>query len=198
MSRYVLSHHVMSYHFESRGTVTGPTLHCQLTSSTRNQFELSMTVFVGCPEGCRYHTASAVYDLVFTYYCLILQYLHAWIWIETAKISVFIKTFSLSDQRLFTFHVITWLNFGLEHTGAHANVLWLTYKFFSPKYSSRISPKVSRRHTYRNASRLRDNNWQRYQESVYTFSWSKEELGISRVKLQYFILFQMNCANHYI
>ena len=23
-----------------------------------------MTVFVGCPEGCRYHTASAVYDLV--------------------------------------------------------------------------------------------------------------------------------------
>ena len=25
-----------------------------------------MTVFVGCPEGCRYHTASAVYDLVFS------------------------------------------------------------------------------------------------------------------------------------
>ena len=24
-----------------------------------------MTVFVGCPEGCRYHTASAVYDLVY-------------------------------------------------------------------------------------------------------------------------------------
>jgi len=24
-----------------------------------------MTVFVGCPECCRYHTASAVYDLVF-------------------------------------------------------------------------------------------------------------------------------------
>ena len=24
-----------------------------------------MTMFVGCPEGCRYHTASAVYDLVF-------------------------------------------------------------------------------------------------------------------------------------
>ena len=23
-----------------------------------------MTVFVGCPEGCRYNTASAVYDLV--------------------------------------------------------------------------------------------------------------------------------------
>ena len=64
MSRYVMSHHVTSYHFESRGTVTRPTLHCQLTSSTRNQFKLSMTVFVGCPEGCRYHTASAVYDLV--------------------------------------------------------------------------------------------------------------------------------------
>ena len=23
-----------------------------------------MTVFVGCPEGCRFHTALAVYDLV--------------------------------------------------------------------------------------------------------------------------------------
>ena len=65
-SCHVMSHHVTSYHFKSRGTVTQPTLHCQLTSSTRNQFKLSMTVFVGCPEGCRYHTASAVYDLVFT------------------------------------------------------------------------------------------------------------------------------------
>ena len=65
MSRHAMSHHVTSYHFESRETVTQPTLHCQLTSSTRNQFKLSMTVFVGCPEGCRYHTASAVYDLVF-------------------------------------------------------------------------------------------------------------------------------------
>ena len=63
-SCHVTSHHVTSYHVESRGTVTRPTLHCQLTSSTRNQFKLSMTVFVGCPEGCRYHTASAVYDLV--------------------------------------------------------------------------------------------------------------------------------------
>ena len=36
-----------------------------MTSSTRNLFKLSMTVFVGCPEGCWYHTASAVYDLVF-------------------------------------------------------------------------------------------------------------------------------------
>ena len=63
-SCHVMSHHVTSYHVESRGTVTRPTLHCQLTSSTRNQFKLSMTVFVGCPEGCRYHTASAVYDLV--------------------------------------------------------------------------------------------------------------------------------------
>ena len=63
-SCHVMSYHVTSYHVESRGTVTRPTLHCQLTSSTRNQFKLSMTVFVGCPEGCRYHTASAVYDLV--------------------------------------------------------------------------------------------------------------------------------------
>ena len=53
-----------SCHVESFGTVTRPTLHCQLTFSTRTSFELSMTVFVGCPEGCRFHTASAVYDLV--------------------------------------------------------------------------------------------------------------------------------------
>ena len=71
MSRHAMSHHVMSYHFESRGTVTQPTLHCQLTSSTRNQFKLSMTVFVGCPEGCRYHTASAVYNLVYHCYSLL-------------------------------------------------------------------------------------------------------------------------------
>ena len=63
-SCHVMSYHVTSYHVESRGTVTRPTLHSQLTSSTRNQFKLSMTVFVGCPEGCRYNTASAVYDLV--------------------------------------------------------------------------------------------------------------------------------------
>ena len=63
-SCHVMSYHVTSYHVESRGTVTRPTLYCQLTSSTRNQFKLSMTVFVGCPEGCRYNTASAVYDLV--------------------------------------------------------------------------------------------------------------------------------------
>ena len=66
-SCHVMSYHVTSYHVESRGTVTRPTLHCQLTSSTRNQCKLSMTVFVGCPEGCRYNTASAVYDLVFMY-----------------------------------------------------------------------------------------------------------------------------------
>ena len=64
MSRHATSRHATSCHVESRGTVTRPTLHCQLTLSTRISFELSMTVFVGCPEGCRYHTASAVYDLV--------------------------------------------------------------------------------------------------------------------------------------
>ena len=73
MSRHVMSHHVTSYHVESHGTVTRPTLHCQLTSSTRNQFKLSMAVFVGCPEGCRYHTASAVYDLVPNQIILILH-----------------------------------------------------------------------------------------------------------------------------
>ena len=72
-SCHVMSYHVTSYHVESRGTVTRPTLHCQLTSSTRNQFKLSMTVFVGCPEGCRYNTASAVYDLVI----IIIKWLNA-------------------------------------------------------------------------------------------------------------------------
>ena len=47
---HVTSHHVTSYHVESRRTVTRPT--CQLTSSNRNQFKLSMTVFVGCLEVC--------------------------------------------------------------------------------------------------------------------------------------------------
>ena len=67
-SCHVMSYHVTSYHVESRGTVTRPTLHCQLTSSTRNQFKLSMTVFVGFPEGCRYNTASAVYHLVYLFF----------------------------------------------------------------------------------------------------------------------------------
>ena len=66
LPRHVTSCHIMLRHITSKvaGRSRGPTLHCQLTSSTRNQFKLSMTVFVGCPEGCRYNTASAVYDLV--------------------------------------------------------------------------------------------------------------------------------------
>ena len=77
MSRHVTSRHATSCHVESLGTITRPTLHCQLTFSTCNSFELSMTVFVGCPEGCRFHTASAVYDLVSSefhlkYLCCIL------------------------------------------------------------------------------------------------------------------------------
>ena len=68
MPRHVMIRHGTSCHVESRGTVTRPTLHCQLTFSTRNWFEVSMTVFVGCPEGCRYHTASAVYDLVYYFF----------------------------------------------------------------------------------------------------------------------------------
>ena len=72
-SCHVISYLVTSYHVESRGTVPRPTLHCQLTSSTRNQFKLSMTVFVGCPEGCRYNTASAAYDLVLFYFYFFIQ-----------------------------------------------------------------------------------------------------------------------------
>ena len=78
-SCHVMSYHVTSYHVESRGTVTRPTLHCQLTSSTRNQFKLSMTMFVGCPEGCRYHTASAVYDLVLNMLIILFQWHHKYI-----------------------------------------------------------------------------------------------------------------------
>ena len=47
MPCHVMLRHGTSCHVESRGTVTRPTLHCQLTFSTRNSFELSMTVFVG-------------------------------------------------------------------------------------------------------------------------------------------------------
>ena len=36
MSSHVMSRHVTSCHVESRGTVTRPTLYCQLTFSTRN------------------------------------------------------------------------------------------------------------------------------------------------------------------
>ena len=72
-SRSVTSCHVMSCHVMSRhvtSKVAGRSLHCQLTFSTRNSFELSMTVFVGCLEGCQYHTASAVYDLVISIICI--------------------------------------------------------------------------------------------------------------------------------
>ena len=31
---------------------------------TRKLFKLGITVFVGCPEGCRYYAASAIYDLL--------------------------------------------------------------------------------------------------------------------------------------
>ena len=89
-SCHVMSYLVTSYHVESRGTVTRPTLHCQLTSSTRNQFKLSMTMFVGCPEGCRYNTASAVYDLVM-YKPIIL---------------IFARIFLKNDIQLFNLQII--------------------------------------------------------------------------------------------
>ena len=64
LSRHVTSRHGTSCHVESRGTVTQPTLHCRLTFPTRNWIKLGITVFVGCPEECRYHTESAVFNLV--------------------------------------------------------------------------------------------------------------------------------------
>ena len=70
MSCHVMSHvmsgHSTSCHVESHGTVTRPIL--QLTFSTRNWSKLCITGFVGCPKGCRYHTASAVYNLVLQYF----------------------------------------------------------------------------------------------------------------------------------
>ena len=53
LPRHVTSCHIMLRHITSKvaGRSRDQTLHCQLTSSTRNQFKLSMTVFVGCPEG---------------------------------------------------------------------------------------------------------------------------------------------------
>ena len=66
-SYHVMSRHGTSWHsLENRHTVTRPTLQCQLNHSTRTQFQLEITVFVGCPVGCRFHTASAVYHLVGT------------------------------------------------------------------------------------------------------------------------------------
>ena len=44
LPRHVTSCHIMLRHITSK--VTRPTLHCQLTSSTRNQFKLSMTARV--------------------------------------------------------------------------------------------------------------------------------------------------------
>ena len=37
---------------------------CWLTFSTYNYLKLGITVFVGCPEGCRYHTASVVHNVL--------------------------------------------------------------------------------------------------------------------------------------
>ena len=86
MSRHVMSHlapscHVMPRHVMSRHVTSCHVMLRHITSKVAGRshdqrfivnwllphaiFKLSMTVFVGCPEGCRYHTASAVYDLVF-------------------------------------------------------------------------------------------------------------------------------------
>ena len=111
MLRYVMSHHVTSYHFESRGTVTRPTLHCQLTSSTRNQFKLSMTVFVGCPEGCRYHTASAVYDLVVSMPTSIKSWAEGQNFVSLLKL-LWVESIQL-DQKSKPLELLIW-KFGVE------------------------------------------------------------------------------------
>ena len=68
--------------------------------------------------------------LLFSHFtCQILQYLHDFKLKQRkknlenfSKISVFIKIFSFQDRRLFTFHVITWLNFDLEQKFFHQNI----------------------------------------------------------------------------
>ena len=86
-------------------------------------------------------------SVIFTYHCLILQYLHDFELKQRrknlenfSKITVFIKIFSF---RFFTFHVITWLNFDLN-----PNIF--------PKISLNNPLKVSHRHAYGNPSRLGD------------------------------------------
>ena len=51
MSRHVMSYHATSYHVTSRHATSCHVLSHHVT-------------YVGCLEGCRYHTASAVYNLV--------------------------------------------------------------------------------------------------------------------------------------
>ena len=53
-SCHVISCHVMPRHVTSRHVTSCHVMSCFVTSC-----------HVGCPEGCRYHTASAVYNLVF-------------------------------------------------------------------------------------------------------------------------------------
>ena len=58
-SCHVTSCHVMSRPVTSWHILTRPVTSCHVTSC-----------HVGCPEGCRYHTASAVYNLVFAVFHL--------------------------------------------------------------------------------------------------------------------------------
>ena len=71
MSRHVTSWHVMSRQKSRDGHTTNASLstdffHTQL-------IRVEHAVFVGFPEGCRYHTASAVYDLVLLYIAGLLE-----------------------------------------------------------------------------------------------------------------------------
>ena len=66
ISRQVTSRQVMSRHVTSKvaGRSHDQRFIFNWLFSHANSFKLGITVFVGCPEGCRYHTASAVYNLV--------------------------------------------------------------------------------------------------------------------------------------
>ena len=79
MSRHATSSHVMSRHFTSFHVMPRHVMSRHVTSShvmsrpVTSCHVLSRPVtscHVGCPEGCRYHTASAVYNLV--HYCKIV------------------------------------------------------------------------------------------------------------------------------
>ena len=90
-------------------------------------------------------------SVIFTYYCLILQYLHDF---ELKQRKQNLENFleNLSFYQNFQFLGSTTLHISCHNLAE----LWPRIKIFSPKYPSKIPLKVSRRHTYENPSRLGD------------------------------------------
>ena len=76
MPRPVLSRHVTSSHVMSRPGTSCHVISCLVMSrhvtSCHVMSRPVLSCHVGCPEGCRYHTASAVYNLVIIIIIIIL------------------------------------------------------------------------------------------------------------------------------